>query len=79
MLPNALVNIWTSSEVVYTAWVDEKSAMHKKLYDLEDHLGYRAALAKGRTAKRLWRTLSVWAGLAGDKIASLPRRGQLTS
>ncbi len=52
--------------------------MQKLLYDLEDHLGYRAALAKGH-AKRLWCILSVWAGLAGDKIGSLPRRGQLTS
>ena len=53
--------------------------MQKMLYGLEDHLGYRAALAKGRTAKRLWRILSVWAGLVGDKVANLPRRGQLTS
>ena len=53
--------------------------MQRALYDLEDQLGYRAAIAKGRSAKRLLRILSLWAGLAGDKFASVPRRHQWTS
>ena len=48
--------------------------MQRKLYDLEDRLGYRAAMTKRSFARRMLRILSLWAGLAGDKIASLPRR-----
>ncbi len=52
--------------------------MQRKLYELEDQLGYRAAIARRRFAKRLVCILSLWAGLAGDKIANSPGRYQWT-
>jgi hypothetical protein len=46
-------------------------AMQKALYYLEDRLSYRAAMARMSFLQRRIGILSLWAGLAGDRVGEL--------